>query len=44
MRTTCEREAVRAALARAAGCRAAAARELGLTRQGLLKTMRRLDL
>jgi transcriptional regulator with GAF, ATPase, and Fis domain len=35
---------VRAALGRAAGCRAEAARELGLTRQGLLKTMRRLGL
>jgi len=44
VRTACEREAVRVALARAAGCRAAAARELGLTRQGLLKTMRRLGL
>jgi len=44
VRAACEREAVRAALARAAGCRAGAARELGLTRQGLLKTMRRLAL
>jgi transcriptional regulator with PAS, ATPase and Fis domain len=44
VRAACERHAVRAALARAAGCRAEAARELGLTRQGLLKTMRRLDL
>ncbi|HEX5635399.1 MAG TPA: helix-turn-helix domain-containing protein, partial [Gemmatimonadales bacterium] len=44
VRTACERDAVRAALGRAGGCRAAAARELGLTRQGLLKTMRRLDL
>ena len=44
LRTACERAAVRAALGRAAGCRADAARELGLTRQGLLKTMRRLDL
>ena len=44
VRTACEREAVRAALARAVGCRAGAARELGLTRQGLLKTMRRLAL
>jgi Nif-specific regulatory protein len=44
VRTACEREAVRGALARSGGCRAGAARELGLTRQGLLKTMRRLDL
>jgi transcriptional regulator of acetoin/glycerol metabolism len=44
VRTACERDAVRAALARARGSRAAAARELGLTRQGLLKTMRRLGL
>jgi transcriptional regulator with GAF, ATPase, and Fis domain len=44
VRTACERETVRAALGRAGGCRAAAARELGLTRQGLFKTMRRLDL
>jgi transcriptional regulator with AAA-type ATPase domain len=44
LRVACERDAVRAALGRAAGCRAEAARELGLTRQGLVKTMRRLDL
>jgi transcriptional regulator with PAS, ATPase and Fis domain len=44
LRTACERDAVRSALARASGRRAEAARELGLTRQGLLKTMRRLDL
>jgi transcriptional regulator with GAF, ATPase, and Fis domain len=44
VRSACERDAVRAALGRAGGCRAHAARELGLTRQGLLKTMRRLDL
>jgi two-component system response regulator AtoC len=44
LRTACERDAVRNALARAGGFRAVAARELGLTRQGLLKTMRRLDL
>ena len=44
VRTACEREAVRAALGRAGGRRTDAARELGLTRQGLLKMMRRLDL
>jgi DNA-binding NtrC family response regulator len=44
LRAACERDAVRAALARAAGQRAEAARALGLTRQGLLKAMRRLDL
>src|SRR5688572_2262092 len=44
VRTACEREAVRAALGRAGGRRTGAARELGLTRQGLLKTMQRLDL
>ena len=44
VRTACERDTVRAALARSGGCRAKAARELGLTRQGLRKTMRRLDL
>jgi DNA-binding NtrC family response regulator len=44
VRTACERDTVRAALGRAGGCRARAARELGLTRQGLLKTIRRLDL
>ena len=42
VRSACERDAVRNALARAHGSRAVAARELGLTRQGLLKTMRRL--
>lgn len=35
---------VRAALARTAGCRARAARELGLTRQGLQKLMARLGI
>ena len=44
VRGACEREAVRAALGRAGGSRARAARELGLTRQGLLKTMQRLNL
>jgi two-component system response regulator HydG len=44
VRAACERDAVRAALGRSGGCRAKAARELGLTRQGLRKTMRRLDL
>jgi two-component system NtrC family response regulator len=44
VRTACERDAVRNALARARGSRAVAARELGLTRQGLLKTMQRLGL
>jgi transcriptional regulator with GAF, ATPase, and Fis domain len=44
VRSACERDAVRAALGRAGGCRAEAARELGLTRQGLLKTLRRLNL
>jgi DNA-binding NtrC family response regulator len=44
VRGACEREAVRAALGRAGGCRTQAARELGITRQGLLKTMRRLKL
>ncbi len=41
-RTSCERRTVTAALARHGGRRAAAARELGLTRQGLTKAMRRL--
>ena len=41
-RTECERRAVSAALARHGGRRAAAARELGLTRQGLAKAIRRL--
>jgi len=44
VRSACERDAVRAALGRAGGCRVHAARELGLTRQGLLKTMRRLHI
>jgi DNA-binding NtrC family response regulator len=39
-----ERQAIAAALARHAGRRAAAARELGLSRQGLLKAIRRLGL
>ena len=43
VRGACERDAVRAALGRAGGCRARASRELGLTRQGLLKTMQRLN-
>jgi transcriptional regulator with GAF, ATPase, and Fis domain len=43
-RESCERHLVRAALARAAGRRVEAARALGLTRQGLLKIMSRLDL
>jgi transcriptional regulator with PAS, ATPase and Fis domain len=37
-----ERRCVEVALARAAGSRTRAARELGLSRQGLLKTMTRL--
>jgi DNA-binding NtrC family response regulator len=43
-RLQCERLTVAAALARHGGRRAAAARELGLTRQGLTKTIRRLRL
>ena len=39
-----ERQAIAAALARHAGRRSAAARELGLSRQGLLKAIRRLGL
>ena len=39
-----ERGFVRAALARAGGCRSAAASDLGLSRQGLLKIMRRLGI
>jgi two-component system nitrogen regulation response regulator NtrX len=39
-----ERRFVEAALARAAGSRTRAARELGLSRQGLLKTMARLGI
>ena len=38
----CEQQTIAAALARHGGRRAAAARELGLTRQGLTKAMRRL--
>jgi DNA-binding NtrC family response regulator len=41
-RRTFEREFVRAALARSGGRQARAARELGLTRQGLAKLLRRL--
>jgi two-component system NtrC family response regulator len=44
LRRQCERRAVAGALVRHAGRRAAAARELGLSRQGLLKAMRRLGL
>ena len=43
-RRACERQMVAAALARHAGRRTAAARELGLTRQGLAKIIRRLQL
>jgi DNA-binding NtrC family response regulator len=43
-RVSCERRTVAAALARHAGRRSAAARELGLSRQGLTKAMRRLQL
>jgi DNA-binding NtrC family response regulator len=39
-----ERRFVEAALARAAGSRTRAARDLGLSRQGLLKTMARLQI
>ena len=39
-----ERRFVRAALARAGGCRSAAATELGLSRQGLIKIIRRLGI
>jgi transcriptional regulator with GAF, ATPase, and Fis domain len=42
LRRECERRAVLAALARAAGHRGRAARELGLSRQGLLKLMARV--
>ena len=41
-RADCERHTVAAALARHGGRRASAARELGLTRQGLAKAMKRL--
>ncbi len=43
-RRTCERQTIASALARHAGRRAAAARELGLTRQGLAKAIKRLGL
>jgi len=43
LRTSCDRQAVNAALARAGGRRAEAARALGLTRQGLSKLMVRLE-
>jgi DNA-binding NtrC family response regulator len=43
-RRACERQTVAAALARHAGRRTAAARELGLTRQGLAKIIRRLHI
>jgi len=43
LRESCERQALAAALARAAGRRGEAARALGLTRQGLSKLMARLD-
>jgi DNA-binding NtrC family response regulator len=43
-RLTCERHTIASALARHAGRRAAAARELGLTRQGLAKAIKRLGL
>jgi two-component system nitrogen regulation response regulator NtrX len=43
-RTQFERRCVQSALARAAGSRTRAAAELGLTRQGLLKTMTRLGI
>ena len=43
-RRLCDRQAVTAALARHAGRRSAAARELGVSRQGLGKLMRRLHL
>ncbi len=43
-RASCERRTVAAALARHAGRRSAAARELGLSRQGLTKAIRRLHL
>jgi DNA-binding NtrC family response regulator len=43
-RQLCERQTVTTALARHAGRRSAAARELGLTRQGLAKIIRRLHI
>ncbi len=44
LRRQCERRAVAGALARHGGRRSAAARELGLSRQGLSKAIRRLGL
>jgi DNA-binding NtrC family response regulator len=44
VRTAIERRCVEAALARAGGSRSRAARELGLSRQGLLKAMGRLGI
>jgi DNA-binding NtrC family response regulator len=44
VRTAVERRCVEAALARAGGSRSRAARELGLSRQGLLKAMARLGI
>ncbi len=44
LRRQCERRAVASALARHGGRRTAAARELGLSRQGLSKAIRRLGL
>jgi DNA-binding NtrC family response regulator len=44
MRASCERRAVAGALARHGGRRGPAARDLGLTRQGLTKAMKRLGL
>jgi two-component system NtrC family response regulator len=44
VRAEAERKCVVGALARAGGSRTRAARELGLTRQGLLKTMARLEI
>jgi two-component system response regulator HydG len=43
-RAQCERRCVEVALARAGGNRSRAARELGVTRQGLLKMMNRLGM
>jgi DNA-binding NtrC family response regulator len=43
-RLTMERRVVAAALVRHAGRRTAAARELGLSRQGLTKALRRLGI
>ncbi len=43
-RTSCEREAIATALARHDGRRGPAARDLGLTRQGLAKAIKRLGL